>query len=1179
MAEDERNDSTLGELIKYLGIDRVEYGAAVSAMAMSAYESHMKKGDFASIDKAVKLTRLSLYCTSEGHESETARLNNLGLMLESRYEWTRGIADLEAAISAMQKAVDLTPEDHPDRAHWLSNLGNQLESRYEWTKEMADLEAAIAAARKVIDSTPENHPDRAAWLNNFGIKLGLRYERTRAMADLEAAITVAQKAVDLTPEDHPDRAGRLSNLGNQLESRYGRTKAMADLKAAIEAAQKAVDSCPRDHPNRACCLNNLGNKLQSQYELTGAMVDLKAAIAAAQKVIAEDHPDRARWLSNLGNQLESRYKLTGEMADLEAAIKAAQKAVDSTPEDHPDRAGRLSNLGLRLGSRYERTGEIIDLEAAIKAAQKVVNSISEDDPDRAHWLSNLGNQLGRRYERTGEIIDLEAAIEAAQKVVNLTSEDHPNRAGRLSNLGTELNSRYERTGEIVDLEAAIKVAQKAVDSTPEDHPDRAGRLSNLGNQLESRYQRIGETTDLESAIIVMQKAVNSTPKDHPDRARCLNNFGNKLSLRYERTRAITDLKAAITAAQKAVDLTAENHPDRAHRLNNLGFMLGSRYERTKEMADLEAAITAVQKAVDLTPEDHPGRALCLSNLGNQLESRYKRTEKTTDLELSCIHLLEAWNCQGAIPFHRIHAGARVLKLLYLLGKPQKAAKVARALIDLLPAVNARYLNRSDRQHVISTFAGVAANVCAVLLETQGPGVALQYLEKGRVIILGGLIDNLSDVSRLKEEYPDLASRFEGYRKILNSRVEDSSDESIQLKAAKHCRSAAKELDSCLQSIQSLSGFEQFMAPLTNEMMRASTAGGKIIVVNVTELRSDAIIVSSTSIEAIRLSDLSASDSKAWLAKDWKGERFEHGTKNKEYLQYLSWLWAACVKKIFETIGITSNKDENLLPRIWWIGTGLASSMPFHAAGIHSKGSTENALCRAISSYTPSIKALAFARDRASSVDTTDKSLLIATMPNTPGWRSLRGVATEKEAVLEVINGHVIVDELDRPHVAETTEKLEQCSIADFACHGRTDHVDPSNSGLVLQKVNASGELGADFLTVQEISAAKLQHARLAYLSACSTAENKAAQLADEVIHVVSGFQVAGFPHVVGCLWPSVDRVCVDVARGFYASLLQQGVLNLESRKIAAALRRSVMAVREREWKAPLNWAQFVHYGA
>jgi CHAT domain-containing protein len=53
--------------------------------------------------------------------------------------------------------------------------------------------------------------------------------------------------------------------------------------------------------------------------------------------------------------------------------------------------------------------------------------------------------------------------------------------------------------------------------------------------------------------------------------------------------------------------------------------------------------------------------------------------------------------------------------------------------------------------------------------------------------------------------------------------------------------------------------------------------------------------------------------------------------------------------------------------------------------------------------------------------------------------------------------------------------------------------------------------------VHDVSELKLERVRIAYLSACSTAENKAARLRDEVIHIVSGFQVAGFAHVIGYL--------------------------------------------------------------
>jgi CHAT domain-containing protein len=119
----------------------------------------------------------------------------------------------------------------------------------------------------------------------------------------------------------------------------------------------------------------------------------------------------------------------------------------------------------------------------------------------------------------------------------------------------------------------------------------------------------------------------------------------------------------------------------------------------------------------------------------------------------------------------------------------------------------------------------------------------------------------------------------------------------------------------------------------------------------------------------------------------------------------------------------------------------------------------------------------------------------------------------------------------------------------------------------------------DRLTVHRVSELNLKQARMAYLSACSTAENRAARLMDEVIHVVSGFQVAGFPHVVGCLWPSDDSVCVNVAKALYASLFGRGWTRWSGREVASALREAVIAVRAADMDMPLLWAQFVHYGA
>jgi CHAT domain-containing protein len=167
-----------------------------------------------------------------------------------------------------------------------------------------------------------------------------------------------------------------------------------------------------------------------------------------------------------------------------------------------------------------------------------------------------------------------------------------------------------------------------------------------------------------------------------------------------------------------------------------------------------------------------------------------------------------------------------------------------------------------------------------------------------------------------------------------------------------------------------------------------------------------------------------------------------------------------------------------------------------------------------------------------------------------------------------------------PDATSVLSQLETCRMAHFACHGMSNPTDPSSSGLVLQRLAPDGTFEQDHLSVSRISHLRLKHAQIAYLSACSTAENKAARLQDEVIHIVSGFQVAGFPHVIGSLWPAGDRECVQVASGFYSSLFEhKDVPGSDARRVAWALREAVMAVRAKNMDMPLKWAQFVHFGA
>ncbi|KAH7111457.1 CHAT domain-containing protein, partial [Dactylonectria estremocensis] len=425
---------------------------------------------------------------------------------------------------------------------------------------------------------------------------------------------------------------------------------------------------------------------------------------------------------------------------------------------------------------------------------------------------------------------------------------------------------------------------------------------------------------------------------------------------------------------------------------------------------------------------------------------------------------------------------------------------------------------------------------------------------------------------------------------VNTPIRQRAPDVAESLIRKRRQEAAVKLDTCLKEIRRVPGYERFMLGQTVAEMQEYVTEGSIIVINVTDLRSDAILISNNKLTTITLPDLSASDARSWVSKDWSTKRkAKQRHKNDEFLNYLSWLWHACVKHIITEVSATQKHLSGDLPRVWWIGSGLASSMPFHAAGVHARGSTENAYSRMISSYTPSIKALAYARNQAKQVKeapVAQETMVIAAMLTSPKGpadmkapKDLPGVREETEEILNLARSQIRTTVLTHPSADQVLGVLKTCHIAHFACHGTSDYSDPSNSGLILQKSTGPDEaFEQDRLTVQRVSELRLRCAQIAYLSACSTAENKAARLSDEVIHVVSGFQVAGFPHVVGCLWPAGDSECVEVVKRFYSLVLRGNQSAINNNEVASALQEAVMAVRAGDLDMPLNWALFVHYG-
>ncbi|KAJ5711932.1 hypothetical protein N7488_006088 [Penicillium malachiteum] len=466
---------------------------------------------------------------------------------------------------------------------------------------------------------------------------------------------------------------------------------------------------------------------------------------------------------------------------------------------------------------------------------------------------------------------------------------------------------------------------------------------------------------------------------------------------------------------------------------------------------------------------------------------------------------------------------------------------------------------------------------------KNPYKALHWSELCCGVIIGQLMEDRSEISNLAQSYPEAATEYDRLRNEVNTTTPDLEGDDFRLTRTQKLLEAVTKLEECIRSIRALPGLERFLlGPSLSELMHHA-AEGPIIIVNVTELRSDAIIIQVSGVDTIELPQLIRSKTTEWIKQSLTtyNDPIERGKKNKRYLEILKWLWMSCVELILDKVfRQTEHPDQGELPRVWWIGVGIATHLPFHAAGDHSARLTNNTISRAISSYTPAIKALIYSRERGTTITRLDQKkpkAMVVTMPHTPGKVDLPGVEREQAAIEEHSGSNFITSTLDEPSSKASLENVKECDVLHFAGHGISDYHDPFNSSLLLTKHDGAAAV-IDRLTVRDIFDLHLKQAKLAYLSACSTAEVQEEKLLDEVIHLASGFQVPGFNHVIASMWQTDDDACEEMASDFYSQLKKGGQQALDNRAVVAAAHHATLALRSRWPRQPLMWAPYVHIG-
>ncbi len=328
---------------------------------------------------------------------------------------------------------------------------------------------------------------------------------------------------------------------------------------------------------------------------------------------------------------------------------------------------------------------------------------------------------------------------------------------------------------------------------------------------------------------------------------------------------------------------------------------------------------------------------------------------------------------------------------------------------------------------------------------------------------------------------------------------------------------AREWDELVEQVRQLEGFEDFLRPPRLEALLPAAANGPVAIINISQWRCDALIVTVDEVHVEELPQLSA-EVVAEKAADYlrvllqadmaahqlyaAWQRYDSGdhgfdavrqfTEAKQAVQeadrdrdqtlagVLAWLWDEIADPVLTRLGLVSPPSPGQpWRRLWWCPTGLLTLLPLHAAGHYDEDgqpSGHTVLDRVVSSYTPTLRALLEARRPFDSAP-DDERMLVVALAEASGVVPLADVTRERELLTSLFAGrHTLLEGEEATHEA-VRDELPRHRWAHFSCHGGQDLADPSRGGLLLQD---------RLLSIADISTEQYR-GEFAFLSACMTA--------------------------------------------------------------------------------------------
>ncbi|WP_329213263.1 CHAT domain-containing protein [Streptomyces sp. NBC_01485] len=1179
-------------------------------------ELYHRTGDVAALRRARDLDRRVVDATSDASPGRDVHLRNLANAEAQLYEHTGDLPTLQRAIHFYRRALHLAPEGHRYREAYLYGLGRALRLLHHRTGEPHALEEAAELLRRCVELPPVMPGERAAQLGGLAEVLGELYDLGGDAEHLRQAVAAQRRALAETPRGTPEWASRQVNLAFLLSSWYDLTQERAALDDAVGGLRSSRDEMLRNGGTQPWQLAvNLAGCLADRFRLDGRLGELDEAVALLRHLLDTDHSldthDRLLVTMRAADLSLQRAEICGQLRWADWALWALRESVRTMPHDDLNRGVALFELGKTHATRYRLSDDPADLESAISWLRTALDVFGSDEGSAENAraaASVLAMQLAHRHDRTGSAADLDQAIALQRDAVRHAPPHSPNLAALHGSLGQNLLQRFQSRHDLGDLDQCDDHLHRALAALPPHSSDRPALLSTLGSAQLARYEHTGHRPHLHEAVETQRAALAACPAGEVQRPFLLGNLALLLRLRHDAVGLdagvgmdTADVDEAVGLLRQVLALRPGNSGAARITLLQLAEALRSRAEARGDDADLTECVELLRTLVDGYPADHPAQISSRTALAEALHKLFLATDDERLLTEAHEVARGSVEVRSAPVQARLRARATLGQVCGTRHDWEAARHWLTEAVRLLPRLAARDLNRADQQYVLAREHGLAAEAAAYALQAGRPEQALEVLEHGRGVLLGRLLRSReTDVARLRERAPALADRFVRLRDAEDPAPPraDTYSAAREHQVVERLRTREAEWDALVTEIRSLPGLADFLRPppATEIIRRAGT--GPVVVINIS-IRCDALIVADGALDVVPLETTAeevqrrVADFLAAVAAPASGtEGLDRRLARQETVaDTLEWLWDTITGPVLERLALPAPPGPGgTPPRVWWCPQGSLAFLPLHAAGYHGPRAGADGrrcvLARVASSYTSTVAALHHARTRRTDTHEGGSDQVIVSMSRTPGAGNLPHADAEVRAVGRYLTDRhepvVLVNEqATRDAVLEA---LRHTRSVHFACHAVADTQDPSECRILTH------DHATRPLTVTDVAGLRLDGAHLAYLSACATSATRH-ELADEAIHITGAFQLAGFRHVVGTLWPVGDELAPEMATAFYAALAGRapthtGPSGTDPRvrddqvddQVAFALHATVAELHTRYAWFPSLWASHVHVG-